>query len=98
MTFFKDDKCPICEQKVERTEYVENHILAEYHLVCKNTCCLEQFAYGDYRFIFFGKEEEALIWSYSTSAKELNEIDDRIKQQISYWRYNDRYLMELLTR
>lgn len=98
MDIFRDDKCPICEKEVSRTEYVENSILSEYIIICKNKCCTEEFAYGGYRFYFFDKYDEELLWSYNSTKEEMEIVDNKIKEQIEYWRYNDRYLMELLTR
>lgn len=98
MNMFKNDKCPICEKEIIHKEYIENGIVSEYLTVCKNNCCAEEFAYGGYRVYFFDKHDKELIWSYNSSKEERKIVNDKIKEQIEYWRYNDRYLMELLTR
>lgn len=90
MNLINPDNCPICKSKMKRVNTSNKDIVM---LQCSNECF-----YYDH---FSGKVSEANVNIFDKSFYFSDvlpyEITVRIKEEIEYWKENDRYLIEILS-
>lgn len=82
------NNCPICNR--EMTEIVNNETM--YEVCCPNKCFYFLDDFGLYEVFIYNEYLEFA----PLSKKEYQDIQEKINKSISYWKYNDRYLMKIL--
>lgn len=81
-------KCPICDNVLNVTGDRD-----ENEEVCKNKCYQNIFAYGSNEVSIFNKE---FYYDYTFNKIEMVKINRKIKQEIEYWKNNERYLIRIM--
>lgn len=89
------DNCPICEKKMDKQSYFESSIELESYILCPNGCYGEEFIHGSYRYSIFNKE---FTVSYNSIDSYWRKLKVDIDNEIKYWKENDRYLGEILSK
>lgn len=88
--FCIDRKCPICNKKMEILKY---KTMPEEDVSCINDCYSVISRYDQYFVYIFGDFQ--IMMSKNNIDKE---IEKSIVEKINYWKENDRYLVEILSR
>jgi hypothetical protein len=77
-----ENKCPICGNLVQHS----SELGLNYHIVeCPNSCYRSISRYGDKLFY--------MVYLFNVLTPE-----NKVKEKIKYWKENERYLAEILTK
>jgi len=76
--------CPICGKTMveTRVDYIDGHTICESTYECQDGCCVEEYAYGSYRFCFRDSEEFAdhhYSRNFSDYEAKIQELARKIK-------------------
>lgn len=81
-------ECPICSK-----ELIINEIAN--HSKCSNGCYSKTGGYGTTTETVFNK---SFIFEYVDSSETWKKIEAELNTEIAYWKEDDRYLLEILSR
>lgn len=88
--YCKDMKCPICEKELITDEH-------KFKIKCQNKCYGAILYYPDVDKFFIFEKEFDVGWTEEFSDKDIiNKQKKAIRDQIYYWKENDRYLMKIM--
>jgi len=83
--------CPICDKKLE---YTSSYASARYR--CSNGCYAITEDSKDKKYFIIRVFDESAQFLQPVYSRDIQKLENAVRDKIAYWKENDRYLMKML--